>query len=280
MTMENIYLPHPAVVKEIISETPDIKTFKLAFEDEHLRKSFTYLPGQFVEFSVYGVGEAPFCLASSPTRPGQIECTIKKMGKVTQAIHDLEVGDQVGLRGPYGNGFPLGELKDKNLVVVGGGIGLAPLRSLIQNVLDRRDEYGDMIIIYGAKSTEELVYQKELQQWEKSPRVKTVLTVDPGGENQKWQGEIGFVPTVLEKVNPSSDNRILITCGPPIMIKYVLLSATGKMGYQPQHIITTLEMKMKCGLGKCGRCNIGRVYICKDGPVFTYQQLKDLGNEF
>jgi len=163
---------------------------------------------------------------------------------------------------------------------VGGGIGLAPLRSLIQNVLDRRDEYGDMIIIYGAKSTEELVYQKELQQWEKSPRVKTVLTVDPGGENQKWQGEIGFVPTVLEKVNPSSDNRILITCGPPIMIKYVLLSATGKMGYQPQHIITTLEMKMKCGLGKCGRCNIGRVYICKDGPVFTYQQLKDLGNEF
>ena len=278
--MENIYLPHSAVVKEIISETPDIRTFKLAFEDEHLRKSFTYLPGQFVEFSVYGVGEAPFCLASSPTRPGQIECTIKKMGKVTQAIHELEVGDQVGVRGPYGNGFPLGELKDKNLVVVGGGIGLAPLRSLIQNVLDRRDEYGDMIIIYGAKSTEELVYQKELQQWEKSPRVKTVLTVDPGGENQKWQGEIGFVPTVLEKVNPSSDNRILITCGPPIMIKYVLLNATGKMGYQPQHIITTLEMKMKCGLGKCGRCNIGRVYICKDGPVFTYQQLKDLGNEF
>ena len=278
--MENIYLPHSAVVKEIVSETPDIKTFKLAFEDERLRKSFTYLPGQFVEFSVYGVGEAPFCLASSPTRPGQIECTIKKMGKVTQAIHDLEVGDQVGVRGPYGNGFPLGELKDKNLLVVGGGIGLAPLRSLIQNVLDRRDEYGDMVIIYGAKSIEELVYQKELQEWEKSPRVKIVLTVDPGGENQEWQGEIGFVPTVLEKVNPSPDNRMLITCGPPIMIRYVLLGATGKMGYQPQHIITTLEMKMKCGLGKCGRCNIGRVYICKDGPVFTYQQLKDLGNEF
>ena len=278
--MENIYLPHSAVVKEIVSETADIKTFKLAIEDERLRKSFTYLPGQFVEFSVYGVGEAPFCLASSPTRPGQIECTIKKMGKVTQAIHELEVGDQVGVRGPYGNGFPLAELKDKNLVVVGGGIGLAPLRSLIQNVLDRRDEYGDMIIIYGARSTEELVYQKELQEWEKSPRVKIVLTVDPGGENQKWQGEIGFVPTVLEKVNPSSDNRMLITCGPPVMIRYVLLSATGKMGYQPQQIITTLEMKMKCGLGKCGRCNIGRVYICKDGPVFTYQQLKDLGNEF
>ena len=278
--MENIYLPHSAVVKEIISETPDIRTFKLAFEDEHLRKSFTYLPGQFVEFSVYGVGEAPFCLASSPTRPGQIECTIKKMGKVTQAIHELEVGDQVGVRGPYGNGFPLGELKDKNLVVVGGGIGLAPLRSLIQNVLDRRDEYGDVLIIYGARSTEELVYQKELQEWEKSPRVKIVLTVDPGGENQKWQGEIGFVPIVLEKVNPSPDNRMLITCGPPIMIRYVLLSATGKMGYRPQQIITTLEMKMKCGLGKCGRCNIGRVYICKDGPVFTYQQLKDLGNEF
>ncbi len=278
--MENIYLPHSAVVKEIISETRDIKTFRLVFEDENLRKSFTYLPGQFVEFSVYGVGEAPFCLASSPTRPGQIECTIKRMGKVTQAIHDLEIGDQVGIRGPYGNGFPLEQLKDKNLVMVGGGIGLAPLRSLIQNVLDRRDEYGDMVIIYGAKSTEELVYQKELKEWKSSPRVKMVLTVDPGGENKQWQGEIGFVPTVLEKVNPSSNNRMLITCGPPVMIRYVLLSATGKMGYKPQHIITTLEMKMKCGLGKCGRCNIGRVYVCQDGPVFTYQQLKDLGNEF
>lgn len=278
--MENIYLPHSAIVKEIISETPDIKTFRLIFEDERLQKSFTYLPGQFVEFSVYGAGEAPFCLASSPTRPGQIRCTIKKMGKVTQAIHDLEVGDQVGIRGPYGNGFPLKELRGKNLVVVGGGIGLAPLRSLIQNILDKRDEYGDLLIIYGARSIEDLVYQKELQEWQNSPGVKMVLTVDPGGEDQKWQGEIGFVPTILEKVNPSPDNRMLITCGPPIMIRYVLLGATEKMGYRPQQIITTLEMKMKCGLGKCGRCNIGRVYVCKDGPVFTYQQLKDLKNEF
>lgn len=278
--MENIYLPHSAIVKEIISETPDIKTFRLIFEDERLQKSFTYLPGQFVEFSVYGAGEAPFCLASSPTRPGQIRCTIKKMGKVTQAIHDLEVGDRVGIRGPYGNGFPLKELRGKNLVVVGGGIGLAPLRSLIQNILDKRDEYGDLLIIYGARSTEDLVYQKELQEWQNSPGVKMVLTVDPGGEDQKWQGEIGFVPTILEKVNPSPDNRMLITCGPPIMIRYVLLGATEKMGYRPQQIITTLEMKMKCGLGKCGRCNIGRVYVCKDGPVFTYQQLKDLKNEF
>lgn len=278
--MENIYLPHSAIVKEIISETPDIKTFRLTFEDERLQKSFTYLPGQFVEFSVYGVGEAPFCLASSPTRPGQIKCTIKKMGKVTQAIHDLEVGERVGIRGPYGNGFPLKELRGKNLVLVGGGIGLAPLRSLIQNILDKRDEYGDLLIIYGARSTEDLVYQKELQEWQNSPGVKMVLTVDPGGEDQKWQGEIGFVPTILEKVNPSPDNRMLITCGPPIMIRYVLLGATEKMGYRPQQIITTLEMKMKCGLGKCGRCNIGRVYVCKDGPVFTYQQLKDLKNEF
>ncbi len=279
--MENIYLPHPAVVKEIVRETPDIKTFKLTFEDEDLRKNFTYLPGQFVEFSVYGVGEAPFCLASSPTRAGEIECTIKKMGRVTQAIHDLEVGDLVGIRGPYGNGFPLKELRGRNLVLVGGGIGLAPLRSLIQNVLDQRDEYGDMLIIYGAKSTEDLVYQKELQEWQNSPGVKMVLTVDPGGEEKKkWQGEIGFVPTILEKVNPSPDNNMLITCGPPIMIRYVLLNAAGKMGYQPEQIVTTLELKMKCGLGKCGRCNIGRIYVCKDGPVFTYQQLKDLGAEF
>ena len=277
--MENIYLPHPAIIKEIIQETKDVKTLTLTFEDEGLQKNFAYLPGQFVEFSIGGVGEAPFCLASSPTRAGYIQCTTKKAGKVTQAIHDLEVGDRVGIRGPYGNSFLLEGLKGKNLVLVGGGIGLAPLRSLIQYVLDQKEDYGKIVIIYGAKTTEDLVYKKELEEWGKSPGVELVLTVDPGGEDKEWKGEIGLVPSILEKVNPSPDKRMLITCGPPIMIKFVLFTAA-KMGYQPKQIVTTLERKMKCGLGKCGRCNIGSTYICQDGPVFTYKQLEDLGADY
>ena len=277
--MENIYLPHPAVVKEIIPETADIKTFKLTFQDENLQKGFTYLPGQFIEFSVFGEGEAPFCLASSPTRPGCIESTIKKMGKMTQAIHELDVGDIVGIRGPYGNNFPLAQLKGKNLVVVGGGIGLAPLRSLIQNVLDQRDEYGDMILIYGARTTTDLVYREELQEWQNNPSIKVILTVDPGGQDEDWRGDVGLVTSILEKVNPPPDNSILITCGPPVMIKFTVFSAMRNLGYQPGQIITTLEMKMKCGLGKCGRCNIGETYICKDGPVFNFEQLQRLRTE-
>lgn len=278
--MENIYLPHPAIIKDIVQETKDVSTLTLTFEDEELQKNFVYQPGQFVEFSIGGVGEAPFCLASSPTRAGYAQCTIRKAGKVTQAIHDLEVGDVAGIRGPYGNSFPLEDMKGKNLVVVGGGIGLAPLRSLIQYVLDQKDDYGKMVIIYGAKTTEDLVYKKELEEWGKSPGVKLVLTVDPGGEDEKWKGDIGLVPRILEKVNPSPDSRMLITCGPPIMIKFVLFTATKQMGYQPKQVVTTLERKMKCGLGKCGRCNIGRTYICQNGPVFTLEQLEDLGADY
>lgn len=277
--MKDIYLPELAIVKEIQSETVDVKTFKLVFQDAGLQKSFTYKSGQFIEFSVLGKGEAPFCLASSPTRKGYIECSIKRMGKVTQAIHELEEGETVGIRGPYGNGFPLEMMYNKNLIFVGGGIGLAPLRSLIWNVLDRRESFGDITIIYGARTVADLVYKKELKMWQKTAGVKTVLTVDPGGENKDWQDKIGFVPTVLEQENPSPENAVVITCGPPIMIKFVLI-ALGKMNFTPEQIITTLEMKMKCGLGKCGRCNIGSIYVCKDGPVFSYKQIREFPDEF
>ncbi len=276
--MKNIYLPHLAAVEEIREEAPDIKTFKLVFQDEEVRKSFTYRSGQFIEFSVFGIGEAPFCLASSPTREGYIECSIKKMGKVTQAVHELEEGETVGIRGPYGNSFPLEEMKGKNLIFVGGGIGLAPLRSLIWNVIDTRDNFKDVIIVYGARNVEGLVYKNELKQWQNTPGVNLALTVDPGGETEDWKGEVGFVPAILEKVNPSSENSVVITCGPPIMIKFVLV-ALDKMNFSPQQIITTLEKKMTCGLGQCGRCNIGSLFVCKDGPVFTYAQIKEFQEE-
>jgi NAD(P)H-flavin reductase len=230
-------------------------------------------------FSVFGQGEAPFGIANSPTRKGYVECSVKRVGRLTHALHELNVGDAVGFRGPYGRGFPIDEMQGRNLVFVGGGIGMAPLRSLLQNCIDSRDAFGDITVVYGARSTADLVYKQELREWVAMEGIHTVLTVDPGGEDESWEGEIGFVPTVLEKVKPSSENTTVITCGPPIMIKFVLLSLA-KMDFASEQIVTTLEMKMKCGLGKCGRCNIGPAYVCKHGPVFSFEELKVLPDEY
>ena len=277
--MDNIYLPKLMTISEIVDETWDIKTFKLSPADEADATRTEFRAGQFGVFSIFGQGEAPFGMANSPTRNEFIECSIKRAGKVTGAFHELNVGDTVGFRGPYGNGFPIEDLHGKNVLFVGGGIGLAPLRSLIQNCLDTRENFGDIAILYGARSTGDLVYKDELAEWKGMSGVETVLTVDPGGEDEDWKGKVGFVPTILEEMTPSPDNTVLVTCGPPIMIKFVLASAA-KLGFTPEQIVTTLEMKMKCGLGKCGRCNIGPKYICKDGPVFTYAELKDLPDEY
>ncbi len=272
--------PTVMTVQRIVEETPDVKTFRLApvdVADGSWRHAFD--SGQFGLFSVFGQGEAPFGLASSPTQVGYIECSIKRQGKVTDAFHALAEGDQVGYRGPYGRGFPYDELVRKNVVFVGGGIGLAPLRSLIWNCLDNRADFGDLIVVYGARSTGDLVYKRELDQWLARSDMQTVLTVDPGGQDEAWRGNVGFVPAVLEEVAPTVENTLVVTCGPPIMIKFVVQSLL-KLGFAPEQIITSLEMKMKCGIGKCGRCNIGHLYVCKDGPVFSYAELKDLPDEY
>ncbi len=274
--MENIYSPNLAEITDIRQETPDIKTFKLKFQDQAVQDSFNYKPGQFVEFSVFGEGESPFCLSNSPTRKSGIECSIKKMGKVTQALHELDIGDTIGIRGPYGNGFPIADLKDKNLLFVAGGIGLAPLRSLINHCLDNRGEFKTITIVNGARSSKDLVYKSEYPAWEKAKNTKLYLTVDCQEEN--WTCMVGVVPKILEQLAPACQNSVAIVCGPPIMIKYTL-PVLLKIGFCPEAIITTLEMKMKCGLGKCGRCNVGKMYICKDGPVFSYAQLKNLNYE-
>jgi NAD(P)H-flavin reductase len=266
-------------IESITQETSDVKTFRLKQQQDNSQRDITFQPGQFGVFSIFGQGEAPFGLANSPTRGEYIECSIKRVGKVTSAFHELNVGDTVGFRGPYGRGFPIEGMKGKNLIFVGGGIGMAPLRSLLWNCIDRRDEFDDITVVYGARSVADLVYKNELQEWVEMENVQTVLTVDPGGEDENWAGEIGFVPTILEQVAPSSENAVVITCGPPIMIKFVMVSL-GRMKFKPEQIITTLEMKMKCGLGKCGRCNIGPVYVCKHGPVFDYEELKELPEEY
>lgn len=274
--MENIYLPYLAGIIDIRQETPDVKTFKLEFKDRAAGESFDYRPGQFVEFSVFGEGEAPFCISNSPTRKSAIECSVKRTGKVTQALHELDIGDTVGIRGPYGNGFPIAELKGKNLLFVAGGIGLAPLRSLINYCLDNRSEFKSITIVNGARSSKDLVYKDEYAAWEKAKDTKMHLTVDCQEEN--WTCMVGVVPKILEQIKPTCQNSLAIVCGPPIMIKYTM-PVLLKLGFCPEEIITTLEMKMKCGLGKCGRCNIGSLYICKDGPVFRYSQLEKLKHD-
>jgi len=274
------YVPYKMRVEKITDETPDVKTFKLLFNDEEEGRAFSFKTGQFGLYSVFGYGESTFCVASSPTREGYIECSIKRAGRVTQAFHQLNEGDIVGFRGPYGNSFPIDEMKGKNLVFVGGGIGLAPVRSVIWNCLDLRDQFGDVTICYGARTVADLVYKAELKEWEARSDVNTVFTVDPGGETPEWSGQVGFVPTVLGDAEISSENAVCVLCGPPIMIKFTLPVLIGTHGFSKENVLTTLENRMKCGVGKCGRCNVGNQYVCKDGPVFTCADIEGMPDEF
>jgi sulfhydrogenase subunit gamma (sulfur reductase) len=267
----NVYLPHIAVIEKIVDETPGIRTFHFNFKDPALKESFTFESGQFGEFSIFGIGEATFCVSSSPTRRDHMEFAVQRAGKVTNALHRLGVGVEIGFRGPFGNSFPLDYLAGKNLVFVAGGIGLAPLRSLIWNVIDNRAKYGNVDIIYGARSPADLCFKYDLEAWEKDPTVKMTTTVDRPAEG--WTGNVGFVPAVTEKAAPSPKNAVAIVCGPPVMIRFTF-PVLEKLGFTPENMITTLEKRMKCGVGKCGRCNIGEIYVCRDGPVFSYAQIK------
>jgi len=267
----NVYLPHIAVIEKIIDETPGVRTFHFKFKDEKLQQEFTFDSGQFGEYSVFGIGEAPFCISSSPTRHDHLEFAVQSVGRVTKALHRLSVGAEIGFRGPYGNSFPLDFMEGKSLVFVGGGIGLAPLRSLIWNAIDNREKYKNIDIIYGARSPSDLCFKYDLDAWGKNKTVSMVTTVDKGNEN--WTGRVGFVPQVLEQVAPSPNKTVAIICGPPVMIRFTF-PLLEKLGFTPEQMITTLEKRMKCGIGKCGRCNIGNLYVCRDGPVFTYAQIK------
>jgi len=279
MSEPNIYKPYLMRIEKITDEAPLVRTFKLAFVSEDEGKNFQFKAGQFGEYSVFGEGECTFCIASAPTRKGYIECTFRQAGRVTGALAGKEEGEIIGFRGPYGNTFPLEQWQGKSLLYIAGGIALPPLRCVIWNSLDLRDQFKDIAIIYGARSVADLVYKYELEEWSKRPDLKLITTVDPGGETPDWKGEIGFVPTVLEKLNPSSENTIALVCGPPIMIK-LTLPVLAKLGFSPENTFTTLENRMKCGIGKCGHCMVGKVFVCKDGPVFTLAQLNQLPPEY
>ncbi len=277
---ENPLVPSVATIDRITPETAasDVKTFQVTFDDPAVMERFNYMSGQCAMLSMFGVGESMISITSSPTRRGFLEFSVKRTGRVTDVLHEAVEGQKIGVRGPYGNHFPLEMLKGKNLVFIGGGIGLAPLRSLINNVLDNRKEYGRIDVVYGARSPGDLCFKYEvLENWTKYENAQVHVTVDRGDET--WTGPVGFVPAFLEQVNPSPRDAVAVTCGPPIMIKLVLQSLA-KLGFTDDQIVTTLEMKMQCGVGKCGRCNVGDKYVCIDGPVFTLSQLKQLPPEF
>jgi sulfhydrogenase subunit gamma (sulfur reductase) len=275
----SLYQPHLVTVERVEDETPDTRTLRLRFNDPAVAEAFDFKAGQFGEYSVFGAGECTFCIASSPTRRGYIECSFKTVGKVTRALREVNVGDTLGFRGPYGNCFPVESWTGRHVVFIAGGIGLAPVRSVIWNVLDLRERFRDVTIIHGARSVDDLVYKAELSEWSGRAGVRVIRTVDPGGETPEWRGAVGFVPAIVEKARPNAQDAVAVVCGPPIMIKYTL-PVLERLGFPPTQVFTTLENRMKCGVGKCGRCNIGHVYVCKDGPVFTAADLATLPAEF
>jgi NAD(P)H-flavin reductase len=269
---KNPYVPELVTITNIIEETPNIKSFQVVFNDPERMKAFKFEPGQVGQLSVFGVGESTFVINSPPTRMEYLQFSVMKAGEVTAALHELFPGDQMGLRAPLGNCFPYHMMKGKKILFIGGGIGLAPLRTLILYMLDNRGDYKDITIIYGSRTPPDLCYKEDLKEWEARSDVNLILTVD--AEYPGWDKRIGFVPTVLNEVAPSPEDTIAITCGPPIMIKFVLQNLA-KLNFKDENIITTLEARMKCGIGICGRCNLGSKYICKDGPVFSLAQLRD-----
>ena len=265
-TLKNVYLPKQVRIRDIIDETPDVKTFVLDLKMD-------YTPGQFVEISVFGVGEMPISIGTSPTRDFAV--SVKKVGKVSSALHKLNPGDVIGVRGPYGRGFPLEELKGNDLLLIGGGIGLPPLRSLLEYAIDNKESFGKLHLLYGARTPNDLVYRNLFPKWRK--HFDIYLTVDYADET--WLEYEGVVTSLFPKICMRPEKTYAVIVGPPIMIKYSVLGLL-EDGFNEDKIIISLERMMKCGLGTCGHCNIGKYYVCKDGPVFKYSQVKDIPELF
>ena len=263
-------------VPDIRVDTPDVKTFCVV--DLNGKKPFVHIPGQCAMLSMPGVGEALFSITSSPTEERFLEFSIKKCGCVTSWLHGMEPGQQLTLRGPYGNGFPVDTaFAGKDLLFIAGGIGLAPLHSVINYCRHYRDRYGKIDIVYGSRSKEDLVdFQEILDEWCKEDGINVHLTIDRAQDN--WDGHVGFVPNYVKELEFPTDKTVVM-CGPPIMIKFTLAGLM-ELGFAKEQIYTTLELKMKCALGKCGRCNIGSKYVCKDGPVFRFDELDALPDEY
>ncbi len=279
MTEKNPLLTNPtlATITGIKDLATNIKLFQLKVDDASDRKKIICAPGQFAEVSVFGIGEAPFGVASAMDSSETLEFAVNRVGTVTEGLFRLDEGDQVGLRGPLGNSFPMEKFEGRDVLVIGGGIGGAPLRPVIQTIFKDRKKYGKVTILWAARSPDLLVFTDEYDIWHAQPDVEMYLTVDKATEG--WKHDEGLITTLIEKIKPSPENTITITCGPPIMIKFTMLTLE-KLGFKPAQNWVTLEAKMKCGIGKCGRCNMGGVYICIEGPVFCFEQVQQFLESF
>ncbi len=274
--IEDALIPHVCKIVNIIQETPDVKTFYI--QDLNGKKPFQHIPGQCAMLMVPGLGESMISITSSPTLEDHLEFSVKKCGQLTSWLHAAEVGQEIAIRGPLGNGFPVeGALKGKDILVIAGGIGIAPVHSVVNYMMDHRENYGRIQVIYGSRSKADLVRLDEMQNvWMKQPNCSINLTIDRAEEG--WDGHVGFVPPYVTECKPDTSMTVIM-CGPPILI-HLSLAELKKMGFVDTQIFTTMEMRMKCGIGKCGRCNIGNKFVCKDGPVFSFDQLGELPPEY
>lgn len=266
--MTNLYLPIETKIEKIISETPDIKTFVLK-----PKENFQFATGQFIELGIHGIGEAPFTPSSSPYEKQKIEVTIMKTGFITEKLHEMTEGEPLGIRGPYGKGYPIEEFYNKEILILGGGVGLAPLRSLLLTLLHKLGEFKRLILCYGAKTPEDIVYKQLFPEWGKIKKLEIFRSVDKA--DKTWKETEGLVTVLLNKFKVDLENSIAVVCGPPIMMKFGTFKLL-ELGHRPENIYLSMERNMSCGVGKCGHCALGKYYVCKDGPVFTYDQIKNI----
>jgi NAD(P)H-flavin reductase len=279
--MKNPYVPIPVTIDEVFIENDqrDIKTFRFTFDNKEDKAAFSYLPGQFAELSLFGSGECPIGIASSPTEEGCLLFSVKRTGAVTHELHASAPGRPLGVRGPLGHPFPWKRMEGKNILVVSGGFAFTTLRSAIVYMLDpsNRQRFGKITAVYGAREPGELLYKKSIAEWATRPDLAFIPTIDR--EKDGWDGRVGLVPNVVKELAPSAASSLALVCGPPIMIRFTVPVLLG-LGFAPEDIVISLENRMKCGIGKCGRCNVGPVYVCKDGPVFTWAELEKLPPEY
>lgn len=266
MIQGNLYETNKAVIKDIITETPLIKTFKLELEEP-----LEFRTGQFIQLTVPGIGEGPFTPSSRPGKTKSIEVTIMKAGVATGVLHKMKTGETLAIRGPYGNGFPVDKLRDRELLIIGGGCGMAPLRTLLYEIMDNKDRYPRVIYLYGCKTAEDILYKNDHDSW--AEQMEVHRTVDTADEN--WKDEVGVVTKLLKKIKFNKKKCVAVTVGPPIMMKFATIELE-KMGISPDRIFLSLEKNMTCGFGKCRHCLVGKYYVCKDGPVFAFSEVKDI----
>ena len=266
--MKNPYIPVEATITRVIEETPTIKTFCLKPVE-----AIPFATGQFVEIAVPGLGEAPFTPSSSPYISDKMDVTIMNVGSVTKHLHEMKSGEKLGIRGPYGKGYALEKMYNKEVLILGGGVGMAPLRSFLLALLGRKEKFKRIILCYGARTPKDIVYKDLFKEWMQNPALELHRSVDKSDDS--WKETVGVVTVLLEKTRVNLDNAVAVVCGPPIMMKFGTLKLLDR-GFKPEQIFLSMEKNMSCGLGKCGHCQLGRFFVCKQGPVFTYDEIKDI----